>query len=268
MHLWQWLITGIVAGLIARLVLRRSTIGLSGDLVLGALGGLVAGALLRYGGFTSVTDDAVHIVVAMTGAIGVIAIVHAAARLALRATRLIKPVVRNAALESALTQAGALERDVLEHFLKRKPVSRNPQEVAAENDTLGARVADRVARFGGSWTFIGMFIATLITWMLYNIQQAHSFDPYPFILLNLVLSCLAALQAPIILMSQNRQAEKDRQSAEADYAVNLKAEVEILALHAKLDELRERAWQDLREQQQHQQALLDRLEAAGLHARA
>ena len=96
--------------------------------------------------------------------------------------------------------------------------------------------------------------------MLFNAEEQRPFDPYPFILLNLLLSCLAAIQAPIILMSQNRQSEKGRRHAQADYAVNLKSEVEILALHAKIDELRERAWRELLDQQERQLAILERLE--------
>ena len=98
--------------------------------------------------------------------------------------------------------------------------------------------------------------------MLFNIDSRRPFDPYPFILLNLLLSCVAAMQAPIILMSQNRQAQKDRLNAAADYEVNMKAEMEILALHEKLDELREKAWRDLIELQQRQLTLLQKLEQA------
>ncbi|MET0280409.1 MAG: DUF1003 domain-containing protein [Steroidobacteraceae bacterium] len=260
MHVWEWLLTGIVAGVIARLVLRRSTIGLGGDLALGALGGITAGLLLHLGGWTSPGDSAVHVLVALTGAIGVIAAMHAAARIALRARHLIKSPPRKHSLAAVIADADPLERDVVEKFLGRETVSRDPHETAASTETLGQHVADRVARFGGSWTFIGLFAVILISWMLYNAGQARPFDPYPFILLNLVLSCLAAIQAPVILMSQNRQSEKDRLHAQADFAVNLKAEVEILALHAKIDELRERAWHELLAQQEKQLAILERLE--------
>ncbi|HEV8444923.1 MAG TPA: DUF1003 domain-containing protein [Steroidobacteraceae bacterium] len=255
MHVWQWLFTGIVAGLIARLALRRSPIGLGGDLALGALGGLAAGALLRLGGLTDAGSNFIHVAVALTGAVGVIAATHGIARLAIHATRIATPG-RSLNLRALMADADSVEREVVEKFLQREPVSR--EEAAVE--TLGQRVADRVAQFGGSWTFIGLFAATLFTWMLYNVEDARPFDPFPFILLNLLLSCLAAVQAPIILMSQNRQAEKDRHHVQADYAVNLKAEVEILALHAKIDELRERAWRELLEQQQRQLAILERLE--------
>lgn len=124
--------------------------------------------------------------------------------------------------------------------------------------TVGQRVADRVAAFGGSWTFILIFMGVLIGWIILNgvLLVTKPFDPYPFILLNLFLSMLAALQAPIIMMSQNRQAVKDRLNAEHDYEVNLKAELEIEQLHVKLDELREQRWAELVEMQQEQIRLL------------
>jgi uncharacterized membrane protein len=109
---------------------------------------------------------------------------------------------------------------------------------ALEKTTYGQRWADRIAKFGGSWTFIGIFMSIMLFWIGINVfQLTHPFDPYPFILLNLVLSCLAALQAPIIMMSQNRQNEIDRARAEFDYDINRKAEAEIQMLHQKLDRL-------------------------------
>ena len=259
MHVWQWLITGIIAGAIARLALRRSPIGLGGDLALGALGGLAAGGLLRLAGVSEAGGSTIHIAVALTGAIGVIAAMHGVARLFVHASRIAAPSLAPD-LRASLAEADSVERDVVQKFLEREPVSRDVHREEAAGETLGQRVADRVAQFGGSWAFLGLFAATLFAWMLYNLEQPKPFDPYPFILLNLLLSCLAAVQAPIILMSQNRQAEKDRHHAQADYAVNLKAEVEILALHAKIDELRERAWRELIEQQQQQLEILSRLE--------
>src|SRR5690606_23754192 len=95
--------------------------------------------------------------------------------------------------------------------------------------SIGERLADRVAAFGGSWTFIGLFLTAMIVWMAINQRLARPFDPFPFILLNLMLSCLAALQAPVIMMSQNRQAAKDRSDARLDYEVNVRAEVQIAA---------------------------------------
>ncbi|WP_297281703.1 DUF1003 domain-containing protein [uncultured Anaerococcus sp.] len=104
--------------------------------------------------------------------------------------------------------------------------------------TFGAKAADKIAKFAGSWTFIIIFIASLAIWMMVNSKMGDkAFDPYPFILLNLVLSCLAAIQAPLIMMSQNRQEQKDRQRAEDDYIVNLKTEIIIRDIHKKLDQL-------------------------------
>ena len=114
--------------------------------------------------------------------------------------------------------------------LMSRQVSRNVLEEAEEASTFGQRVADRVAKFGGSWPFIGLFTAVMFFWMGINIVNLAHYDPYPFILLNLCLSTLAAIQAPIIMMSQNRQSTKDKLLAENDYQVNLKAEMEIEAL--------------------------------------
>ncbi len=114
--------------------------------------------------------------------------------------------------------------------LMSRQVSRNVLEEEQEHLTLGQRVADQVAKFGGSWPFIFLFAAVMTAWMAINIVRMTNFDPYPFILLNLVLSTLAALQAPVIMMSQNRQSMKDKLLAENDYQVNLKAEMEIAAL--------------------------------------
>ena len=121
----------------------------------------------------------------------------------------------------------------------RSRATRNPNEVIEERLTLGDRLADRLATFGGSWKFILIFSALLIVWMIVNSLLGTPFDPYPFILLNLVLSSLAALQAPVIMMSQNRADAKDRIRAELDYRVNVKAETEVAELHQKIDELRE-----------------------------
>ena len=132
----------------------------------------------------------------------------------------------------------ATERAILDAFHTRTHIARAPGTATAPK-TFGERMADKVAEFGGSWTFIILFGAFLVAWALLNIALAmRAFDPYPFIFLNLLLSMLAAIQAPIIMMSQNRQAKVDRENAEHDYAVNLKAELEILDLHEKLDEMR------------------------------
>ena len=132
-----------------------------------------------------------------------------------------------------------------------------------ESLTLGQRLADRIAVFGGSWTFILLFLATLVSWIVLNTvvlsRVGKPFDAYPYIFLNLILSMLAALQAPVIMMSQNRYAAKDRVAAAHDYEVNLKSELEILALHEKVDTLRERQWAELVAMQQEQIRLLTRL---------
>ena len=155
------------------------------------------------------------------------------------------------------------EYQVLRHIAERKQITRHIGEVMREQQTPGQRVADRVASFGGSWPFIFIFGAVLFAWILLNslilVTGHHPFDPYPYILLNLVLSMLAAIQAPVIMMSQNRHAAKDRLDAEHDYQVNLKAELEILELHRKLDSLREQQWAELLTMQQEQIRLLTEL---------
>ena len=152
---------------------------------------------------------------------------------------------------------GQLERDIVDRLLRRQAVARDANLAFEERLTVGQRLADRVATFGGSWPFIALFGVAMGLWILFNTERQPGFDPYPFILLNLVLSCLAALQAPVIMMSQNRQAAKDRLVSQHDYEVNLKAEMEIMALHLKIDQLREGDWTTLIELQQRQLALLD-----------
>ena len=155
------------------------------------------------------------------------------------------------------------EQRVIRYFAERLHISRNINRDFEDQLTFGQRLADKVASFGGSWTFIIIFAAILLSWILLNsfmlARRGDSFDPYPYILLNLFLSMLAAIQAPIIMMSQNRQAMKDRLDAAHDYEVNLKAELEILSLHEKLDELRESKWAELIMMQQEQIRLLTQL---------
>jgi uncharacterized membrane protein len=152
---------------------------------------------------------------------------------------------------------------VARHISERKHIARDMSSQDALGAGFGQRAADAVARFGGSWTFIGLFAATLFLWVGSNswllAREGLAFDRYPYILLNLVLSMLAAIQAPIILMSQNRQAQKDRKVAEHDYEVNLKAELEIMLLHEKMDQLRGAEWSRLLATQQEQIRLLERL---------
>ncbi len=128
--------------------------------------------------------------------------------------------------------------------------------------TKGQQISDKVARFGGSWAFIITFFIILFFWILFNTlaPKAADFDPYPFILMNLILSCIAALQAPIIMMSQNRQEEKDRKRSENDYLINMKAELEIRGLHKKIDLLLEEQIKVLFESQAKQLEILKSIE--------
>jgi uncharacterized membrane protein len=132
-----------------------------------------------------------------------------------------------------------IDEDVVEAIRSNAVLSENIEEKIDEELKLGERMADLIATFGGSWTFIISFFLFLFSWIILNafVLGNHQYDPYPFILLNLILSCLAAIQAPIIMMSQNRQEQKDRERAEHDYKINLKAELEIKLLSEKVDHL-------------------------------
>lgn len=146
-------------------------------------------------------------------------------------------------LTSLITQEkgeiALIDADVMEAIKNNSILSENIQDEIETELTLGQRIADKVASFGGSWTFIITFFSFILIWIMINIWilATKPFDPYPFILLNLILSCLAAIQAPIIMMSQNRQEQKDRQRGEHDYKINLKAELEIKLLSEKIDHL-------------------------------
>lgn len=145
-------------------------------------------------------------------------------------------------------------------IVEKRPVARNLVVEVSDERTFGQRLADKVASFGGSWTFIIIFGCLLLLWAGMNTfvlaRYGDDFDPYPYILLNLFLSMLASIQAPIIMMSQNRQAAKDRLDATNDYEVNLKSELEIIRLHEKIDEFRQVKWSSLIELQQEQLDLL------------
>lgn len=132
----------------------------------------------------------------------------------------------------------ANEASVVRSAAERRPISEDINETFDDHQTFGERLADRVATFGGSWTFLIAFGLFLLAWTVLNlVLRRDAFDPYPFIFLNLMLSMIAAAQAPIIMMSQNRQAQKDRLDAGNDYQVNLKAEIEIMALLEKVEHL-------------------------------
>jgi len=144
-------------------------------------------------------------------------------------------------LDSGIGKLSVRERQVIARVMNRHTVSRNVNQAFEERRSVGDRLADQVAAFGGSWTFIILALIALLTWVLLNSALltlgGSSFDPYPFIFLNLILSMLAALQAPIIMMSQNRQTARDRLAASLDYEINLKAELEIMGLHKKLEDM-------------------------------
>lgn len=146
-------------------------------------------------------------------------------------------------LTSLITQEkgeiAVIDKDVVDAIKNNSILSENIQDEIEAELTFGQRLADKVATFGGSWAFIITFFTFILIWMIINIWflATSPFDPYPFILLNLILSCLAAIQAPIIMMSQNRQEQKDRQRGEHDYKINLKAELEIKLLSEKIDHL-------------------------------
>lgn len=149
------------------------------------------------------------------------------------------------------------------HPVPKPPLARDTNKEFDTQLTFGQRLADKVAAFGGSWTFIILFAAVLAAWIVLNsvilARRHEAFDPYPYILLNLFLSMTAAVQAPVIMMSQNRQAAKDRMDAAHDYEINLKAEMEIGRLHEKMDDLREQRWAELVSMQQEQIRLLQQL---------
>jgi uncharacterized membrane protein len=165
------------------------------------------------------------------------------------------------ALEEERGEVSALDQEVIRSLREHDLISENFAVTFDQQLTAGQRLADRVAEFGGSWRFIVGFGLVLVAWITLNSLTLawRPFDPYPYILLNLILSCLAAVQAPVIMMSQNRQEAKDRLRAQNDYRVNLKAELEIRQLHWKVDQLLTHQWRRLLEIQQIQTELMEEL---------
>lgn len=164
-------------------------------------------------------------------------------------------------LEAEKGELSTLDAEVMRSLKEQETVSKNVNAEFERKLTLGERVADRVAEFGGSWGFISSFGFVIFSWILLNsvMLMRRPFDPFPFILLNLVLSCLAAIQAPVIMMSQNREEARDRLRSEHDYRVNLKAELEIRQLNEKMDHLLRHQWQRLLEIQEIQTELMEEL---------
>jgi uncharacterized membrane protein len=164
-------------------------------------------------------------------------------------------------LQEELGELSALDQEVVESLREHEIISSNIERQFERKLTFGEHLSDRIAEFGGSWKFILSFAAVLIIWIVLNaaLLLNRGFDPYPFILLNLILSCLAAIQAPIIMMSQNRAEARDRLRSENDYKVNLKAELEIRHLHEKIDHLLRKQYNRLFEIQQIQIELLEEI---------
>lgn len=170
-------------------------------------------------------------------------------------------------INTGIDQMPSRERRVIELVARRLQVSRNVHQEAIDNRTFGERLSDRVAEFGGSWRFIITFALLLVAWAALNSAwfSAAPPDPFPYIFLNLILSMIAALQAPVIMMSQNRQAARDRLTAANDYEVNLKAELEIMSLHEKVDHMRLEQLEFIVKTQQQQIDLLNRLAGEKSH---
>ena len=164
-------------------------------------------------------------------------------------------------LQDEIGELSALDHEVIESLQQHEILSSDISRQFERKLTFGERLSDHIAEFGGSWKFLITFGAVLLIWIVFNgvILATGAFDPYPFILLNLILSCLAAVQAPIIMMSQNRAEARDRLRAEHDYKINLKAELEIRHLHEKLDHLLSRQYNRLFEIQQIQIELLEEI---------
>ena len=265
MHVLTWILTGLLAGWLARLAQGGRGTNVVTDLTLGLLGALLGGWMLRLLGVTEPGVGLAHVLVASLGSLVLLAAGRLALHLTAVATRFAgarRATTTIESLEARIARLAGAGRPLDSQAAAREPVARDPNQAFDEQLTLGQRMSDHLAGFGGSWAFLGIFFAIMLGWMIYNTERAQPFDRYPFILLNLVLSCLAAVQAPIILMSQNRQAARDRLDARLDYDVNLKAELEIRLLHEKLDLLREKDWSELLALQERQIALLEQMHLA------
>lgn len=164
-------------------------------------------------------------------------------------------------LKSEKGEVTDLEYEVINSMQQQELITKNVETKLDQNWTFGERLADKIASFGGSWSFLICFAIFLAIWIIVNtvVMVSHPADPYPFILLNLILSCIAAIQAPVIMMSQNRQEAKDRMRSQNDYQINLKAELEIQHLHEKLDHLLMHQWDRLAEIQEIQLELLSEM---------
>ncbi len=167
----------------------------------------------------------------------------------------------HSSLKSEKGEVSDLEYELIKSMQQHELITKDVDTTLEQEWTFGERLADKIATFGGSWTFLIFFAIFLAIWIIINtvVMVAHPADPYPFILLNLILSCIAAIQAPVIMMSQNRQETKDRLRSENDYQINLKAELEIQHLHEKIDHLLLHQWDRLAEIQEMQLDLLSEM---------
>jgi uncharacterized membrane protein/uncharacterized membrane protein YeaQ/YmgE (transglycosylase-associated protein family) len=231
-----WVVTGALAGWSAGKLMKGRDYGLTGNIILGLLGSVVGGWLLHLVGATAPSVWWQQVLVSALGALVVLGIARRLRPITRQTRTMFGDVAAAGAdLEGQIRRLNEFERRVMSRLLQGRR-TRDPNAEFDQGLTFGQRIADRVAMFGGSWTFIGCFLLFMLVWMVFNTELGARFDPFPFILLNLILSCLAALQAPVIMMSQNRQAAKDRIDAKVDYEVNVRSEMEITRLHEKIDQ--------------------------------
>lgn len=253
-----WVATGAIAGWSAGKLMKGRDYGLLGNIIIGLIGSLVGGWLMHLLGGRAGGEWWQRAAVAAMGAVVVLGVARRLRPVA-RHSRQVLGDVASTDLETQIRRLNEFEKRVVARMLQGQKV-RDPNATFDQQLTVGQRLADQVATFGGSWTFIGLFLLFMLIWMIVNTELHYPFDAFPFILLNLILSCLAALQAPVIMMSQNRQSAKDRSDARADYEVNVRAEVEVMALHAKLDLLREQDWARVIALVERQQLAIEQLE--------
>jgi len=256
-----WIATGAIAGAIAGYVMKGRSYGPLGNILLGLLGSLVGGWFMQLLGGSSAAAWWQRALVAALGAIVVLAVARALHPLA-RPSRTVEEEPGDVDLEARIARLSPFERRIVTRILQR-PKTQDPNEAFDEQMTFGEKVADQVASFGGSWTFIGLFLLFMLGWMIFNSQAQRPIDVFPFILLNLMLSCVAALQAPVIMMSQNRQSAKDRNDAKLDYEVNVRAEAQIARVLETI-EGRDATIRELVEMNRRQLAMLEKLAPGGV----
>jgi uncharacterized membrane protein/uncharacterized membrane protein YeaQ/YmgE (transglycosylase-associated protein family) len=257
-----WVATGALAGWSAGKLMKGRDYGLLGNVIIGLIGSLVGGWLMHLLGGSAGGEWWQRAAVAALGAVVVLGVARRLRPVA-RQSRVVlgEVAAAGADLETQIRRLNEFEKRVVARVLTGQKAL-DPNASFEQQMTFGQRIADRVASFGGSWTFIGLFLLFMLVWMIINTELHRPFDVFPFILLNLILSCLAALQAPVIMMSQNRQAAKDRNDAKLDYEVNVRAETEIARLHEKIDQ-RDLQITELLDINRRQLALLSAMQSGG-----